>query len=306
MAPVKMKKLLRAFTLLLAYLSLIFGCEALGFWKTGSIQIHQLDYLEIFIAVLALLLLPALLRFSQAVIVTGCAVIYLSARWVVYPNDALLGGINSYQMITELVLLSIAVGLAGYVSRLFYRVEAAVENTLMPEANSRVRQFDHMAEEIKTEIIRSRRYAHPLSILVVEPAQGSLQKNMQEFLNEVENKLTRRFITNNLKEVISRQARRTDMVLSRDQEDRFYILCPENTSHGVIRLAQRVEAELQETLGISISFGVASFPKDALTFEDLVFKAENNLKSHLMIGLQPEQGAESVDVSDHTRDTKQK
>jgi hypothetical protein len=51
------------------------------------------------------------------------------------------------------------------------------------------------------------------------------------------------------------------------------VLFPETKPEGLGIFAERVRHLAKEELGLALNFGVASFPEDALTFEDLQQKA---------------------------------
>jgi GGDEF domain-containing protein len=89
-----------------------------------------------------------------------------------------------------------------------------------------------------------------------------------------------RYVITSLARIISKQLRRTDMVLDQHERGRFIIISPDTSASSSETLAQRIKSAAAEQLGVTVSCGVASFPDEALTFEELVHQAET--------GLQPE------------------
>jgi len=54
-------------------------------------------------------------------------------------------------------------------------------------------------------------------------------------------------------------------------------LCPETNAASSEILRQRIQTAVKSSLGVSLTIGVASFPDDALTFEELLHKASAKL-----------------------------
>jgi GGDEF domain-containing protein len=116
-----------------------------------------------------------------------------------------------------------------------------------------------------------------LSLIVLQPTSGSIQSDVQKAVQEIQKNMMLRFLLTNLGQIISQEARRTDLILNQGKEGRFVVLCPETTSKGVLGLAERIRSTASDRLGLSLTYGIASFPDEALTFDDLLHKAEREL-----------------------------
>jgi len=88
-----------------------------------------------------------------------------------------------------------------------------------------------------------------------------------------------RYVITSLARVISNQLRRTDLVLDQRDQGRFIILSPDTNAASSASVADRIQAAAAVQLGVLVSCGVASFPDEALTFEELVHQAKSNLRS---------------------------
>ena len=86
-----------------------------------------------------------------------------------------------------------------------------------------------------------------------------------------------RYVFTSLAGAIGKELRRTDMVLEEREHRRFIIVSPETDTRGSSELVQRIRAAASERLGVSLECGIASFPDEALTFEELVHQAETRL-----------------------------
>jgi hypothetical protein len=177
----------------------------------------------------------------------------------------------------ELILVVVAVFLSREVAKRLYEVESTLDKLVFASFRGRTLSMDEAAEEVKTELLRSRRYQRSLSVLVLEPDPATIHKSMVATVEEIQNNLSRRYAMGKISEVISQTARRPDLVIKQEQSDRFILLCPEtNTSSSEI-LRHRIHDSVKTSLGVSLSIGAASFPEDALTFEELLHKASSKL-----------------------------
>lgn len=69
-----------------------------------------------------------------------------------------------------------------------------------------------------------------------------------------------------------------DTVLEDRKNGRFIILCPEIDGQNSTVLIERIRMAVSRQLGIEVQCGTASFPDTALTFEELVNRAESQLQ----------------------------
>ena len=72
-------------------------------------------------------------------------------------------------------------------------------------------------------------------------------------------------------------ALQTDLLIQ-DHIGRFIILCPETDLENARFLAERTYKIIEERTGQLVHYGVASFPDEALTFEDLLHLARDRSK----------------------------
>ena len=85
-----------------------------------------------------------------------------------------------------------------------------------------------------------------------------------------------RFTSARVGQIIDERIRQTDLVL-RDKRWRFVVLCPETDLGAGLLLAKRITESVHEKTGLPILWGVAAFPEEALTFDDLLRKARERM-----------------------------
>lgn len=87
----------------------------------------------------------------------------------------------------------------------------------------------------------------------------------------------RSYVITKLADSLSRHLRRTDLVLEERERGRFIILCPDTSARDLNVLVEYIQATATEMVGVTVDCGMATFPDEALTFEELVRQAETRL-----------------------------
>jgi len=270
-----MKTLKVPLALLLVYLAIVFNIEVLTLNANYVLNLHRfVDFLILFIVISSLLVhpfhkLPAYAQLSYWII------IYFGL-WV-FSNKSTNVQINVLVMLVEIAMVALASLLSWVVATRFFEFEDTLARLVFASFQGRALSMDEAAEGIEIEVQRSRRYQRALSVVVVEPDPATIRKVMVTTVEEIQNNLARRYAMSQLSEAIGSAARKPDVLIRLDQSDRFVILCPEADADSTSALRHRIQAAVKSRLGVSISMGVASFPDDALTFEELMDKASAKL-----------------------------
>ena len=95
-------------------------------------------------------------------------------------------------------------------------------------------------------------------------------------LRSIQHDLLNRFTSARVGQIIDDRVRQTDLVM-RDHRGRFVVLCPETELENTILLAKRITQAIKERTNLHVLWGVAAFPEEALTFDDLLQKATERL-----------------------------
>ncbi|HYN89902.1 MAG TPA: hypothetical protein VER55_15320 [Ardenticatenaceae bacterium] len=269
---------LRLWTIaLLVDLAIVFNIERLDFNQPNLIDIRSFVYVLVMLAAVSVLALRQLWRSPAYVAVLLWIGVYYLCRLVVASSHPLLGGINTYLTVTELTVIVATTLLAHRVARHVQDFEDAVENLTFPARNRRVQSLEEAAEEIQTELTRSRRYHNPLSVIVVEPEPETLQAALHRTVQEVQQRMMTRYVLTRMARMIVDEVRRTDMIIEQPGHGRFIILTPETDAANSKTLINRIRTAATAQMGVAVACGVATFPYDALTFEELVREAETHL-----------------------------
>ncbi len=270
---------------LIVFLALVFNLERIGLAGGPILKIHPALYASLLLACVGTVSVPSLNRLPVYFYLVFWGIIYLAVRAFMFTETPAFEGDNTFVTITELSLLIVGVFFSYGVAIHQREFENFVEKVTMPAITNPVLDGRTADDQVKLEFIRSRRHNRPLALIVVEPSTGSLSAELKRSVQELQKKMTQRFLVATLAQLISNEARRTDLVISRNDHGRFVILCPETSSEGSLRLAERIQMISMEQLGISMVFGIASFPDEALTYEDLLNKAEFQMQHFVALPL---------------------
>ena len=276
-----MKHLARSIITLLIGLAVFFNMERMDFGQQNVIDIQTFVYVLGILAVLAVIMIPAMWNTPLPVSLALWLGLYLLCRLSFFSSRPMLGGVYTYLSTTEVALLSILVLLAHNVGRGLHDFEEAVKNITLSDVNRRVRNMDEAIEDIRMELVRSRRHQRPLTVMVIEAKPESIRAVLHRTVQEVQRAMMTRYVVTSLARVIGNQLRRTDMVLDQRDRGRFVILSPDTNVASSSVVVGRIQAAAAEQLGVSIACGLASFPDDALTFEELVHRAEGHLQESM-------------------------
>jgi len=123
-------------------------------------------------------------------------------------------------------------------------------------------------------MFRSRHNHHPLSIIFVKPDPDAIQATLHRLAQEVQQTMLSGYVINNMARTLRKYLRPTDLILEQRDQGRFIIVCPETNAAESKLVVEYIECVAMEQLGTPIAYGTATFPDEAVTFEELMRWAE--------------------------------
>ncbi len=230
-------------------------------------------------AIILSILAPTLQRWSLLVAL-GLTVIAYIVLW--FALGGALSGDQFTILALELVFLVAGMMLAREITLSFHEMEQTIDKLIFATFSGRALLFEEAAKVIQTELARSRRYNRPLSLVIIEPEQDAVGAEFQPVSRvntgqEIQKQLARRYVMAQIAEILDKEARNTDTIVKQDKPDRFIILCPETQTSNTNTLIRRVVEKTRAQVGVQVGFGVAAFPEEAMTFEELLQKAEEKM-----------------------------
>lgn len=269
-----MSNLKRAFFWAAIYLALIFVLGQADYTGRPIINFASYFYLAVMIAVPVTLFFPSISRVSSFVPLLVWAGVYLVLLQMI--DRDLSANMGEFSVIVlEFVLLETGVWFAHQLAQQIGHAESIMDALALSAFPNRAHDIEAESQRIKIELTRSRRYHRPLSLMVIE-SESADQKITREMLKSIQHDLLNRFTSARVGQIIDDRIRQTDLVL-RDHRGRFVVLCPETDLENTMLLAKRIAHAVTERTNLHVLWGVAAFPEEALTFDDLLQKASERL-----------------------------
>lgn len=257
------------------YLAVIFILGQMDYIDRPVVNFASYFYVLVFIVVPCVILIPPFSRAPLLVPMIFWGSIYFALSRVL--DRSLSAGDEIEIVIIEVILLEVGVWLAYQLAVDLAHSESLMDTMAQSAFPNVAVDFDAASERISNEITRSRRYHRPLSLLVVRAVPKNKEVYRELFKN-FQRDLLSRFSSARMGQIIGERIRQTDLLL-RDRTGRFVIICPETDAENAKFLGSRIKDALEDGIDLKVSWGAASFPDEALTFEDLLYKARERLHS---------------------------
>ena len=269
-----MTNLKRSFFGAAVYLAVIFVLGQADYADRPLINFANYFYLAVLVAVPLTLFFPRISRISVYVPLLFWAVVYIVLLQLINRNYSANRG-ELAVIALEFMMLEVGVWFAHQLASQISHAESIMDALALSAFPNRARDIDSESQRIKIELTRSRRYHRPLSVVMIE-SESDDEKLTREAFKNIQQDLMSRFTSARVGQIIDDRVRQTDLVL-RDYKGRFIVLCPETDFSNASLLANRIAQAIKERTSLRVLWGVAAFPEEALTFEDLIQKARERL-----------------------------
>ena len=269
-----MTNLKRSFFGAAVYLAVIFVLGQADYANRPLINFANYFYLAVLVAMPLTLFFPRISRISVYIPLLFWAVVYIALLQLINRNYSANRG-ELAVIALEFMMLEIGVWFAHQLASQISHAESIMDALALSAFPNRARDIDSESQRIKIELTRSRRYHRPLSVVMIE-SESDDEKLIREAFKNIQHDLMSRFTSARVGQIIDDRVRQTDLVL-RDYKGRFIVLCPETDLPNASLLAQRIAQAIKERTSLRVLWGVAAFPEEALTFEDLIQKARERL-----------------------------
>lgn len=272
-----MSELKLSITILISYVITVLGISNIDEFQESILDFSPEFFILIALIVFSELILIGVLiragvRISNYAITPFWGIVYILIA-VLYLGDSKPIEVHLIQLL--LVMLSSI--LAYDVGRRIGELDRTLEGLSSGAYPNRARDMQSSKDLIEAEITRSRRYHHPLSVLVMRLEKPKGKQSLEE-LDSLTADMVERFAVAKTSQILSDLARNTDMVFL-DRGNQFVILCPETNLSSITILAERIQAAVDEGLKAKINWGSAAFPDEAITFDDLLQVAQERINN---------------------------
>ena len=279
--------------LLLIFTGIALNIERLDFGpKEDVVNLASFVYLLLGAAVISTILMPGKWKLSTQTIAIFWVVVYTILKATIGDDHPVIGGLYTYITIAEIFALVIMVILTRMVMESLLGLEKTVANITLAGVSNRVIELDSAAPNINMEFARSRRYKRPIGVVVIKLTPENVQANIDELSKDILHTMMSRYSMSNLIRALDKEVRRPDLILDEFQENRIVLLLPESDVEATKAVSENVQKIARTRIGSAVAIGSATFPEDAITFEDLVLRAERAIDER------PDTKLEYVEQSD--------
>lgn len=261
-----MTDLRKSFFWVAFYLLIILMLGLLDRSDTYIINFASFFYVVSIFSVTVMVFVPSLHKVTVVAPMVFWGAIYLSLLRLV--DRSLTASMDVEVVVLEIVLLELGVWLSYQLAVAMDRSESLMDILAQGTFPHRAIEMEKASDLIKVEFSRSRRYHRPLSLLVVHAIPVD-EESVREMLKNLQRDMLSRLSNSRIGQSVSSAIRQTDLLI-RDNIGRYIVLCPETNLESAGALAGRIRQVVEERTGLHVQCGAASFPDEALTFEDLL------------------------------------
>lgn len=263
-------------TTLLAWLTFFFNIERISFVSQGTIHLNVGIYI---IGAVAALLPFAPFAQQRSLFSLVIVVALLDLAVLMIGGTPLFGDAYTYLTFSSFVFVIMTLVFSYRVSQATLEFRKAIETITFSDADIQLRDLREMQSVVDSEMVRSRRFERPLSLVMLQADASSLNMTMHRLVQEVQRSMMQRYVLSTMVQVLSRCLRRTDLVIEDQKPGRLLLLAPETNEHEATKMGERITRLVQERLGVAAHFSIAAFPQHALTFEELLNVAEQRMQT---------------------------
>ncbi len=266
-----------AISLYVAFIALFIVFDRSGFFGDSGLAATVL--LTVVAAAVMMLTLPPASRVMLPGWLALWLVIYGLLRWLASRLAAqpwLIPG-QPIQAMSEAGFVLMGAWLAYRMGHGVQVLETAVTRMTLGDQAGRVSTLEQAADNIGREFARSRRYGYPLTVVMLELDRDTVNANLNRAVLQLQRSSALRYVLGNLVGFIHDHLRRTDLILDPEAEGRLVLLTPDTDLKSAQQLAARIQAVAAERFHVRMNYGSATFPEDAVSFDELMDLARDRL-----------------------------
>ncbi len=269
-----MESLQRRIIIFIIWMAFFYNIERVDFTNPDTINLMSSVYFVGTVAAL-LPLMPIIRRF--AFVYLAIIVSILHSTFLVISSTPTLGGIYTYLTIIGYAMVMVTLLLSYRMNQSTREFQHAVEHITFSDINAHLRDLPAAEEMIDIQMLSSRRAHRPLSIILFETDNTSLDIATHRLVKDVQQSMMQRYVVSSMAGLINQHVRRTDLIVRDDRPGRLLLVAPETQHEYANIMGKRLKRLIDDRLGINATFSAASFPEHALTFEKLHDMAEQQL-----------------------------
>jgi len=270
-----MLSLQRYIVLLVIWIAFFFNLERLHVNRSALISIALPTYFLVTAVVILGLMLPQWHRFSALPIFVFAIFSFVATKLL--SGAPYWGDAYTYLTLFELASVLVTAFLAHRVGQLIADFTETVRALLLTEVDKRVHPQEQAELIAKQEMISARRRNYSLSMLLIEADTKAARIKPNVTAQEIQQLLTRRMGLVTLTRLLATNLRMSDSIVDASDQGRWLLMTAQLDRSNASAILDRLNEQASKGLGIKLKFGIANYPEQGLTFEDLLVKAEQDL-----------------------------
>jgi hypothetical protein len=223
----------------------------------------------------AILVVPTLRRVNTPWVLAVAFPVFCALELLSGPVDLQSAGTS----LLEFTGVAVAMVLTSRLARGLALADEVIRELALGTARETAVAFARIQGEMFRELRRARRYERPLSLLAVAAHGSQPSAALVQLLEEARRESLERLVGLRVGGLLDEQTSGSAVIAERDGH--FLVLLPEAERQEAERLAKRLEQTASDRHGIRLSFGIASFPHQEITFDKLLESAESALRATL-------------------------
>jgi len=256
-----MTKLRFWFLVFIVWLVFLFNVERL----MKPVDISKYTYVAIAVVALVVMLYPGSRRIPFWVLV-GVPSVFLVAMQILMREPVF--GASLPVTITEICSVVLTGLFARELNRHFSEFEEAVSRIVLNYAGTPPPPFAEEQGVMYQELKRARLYKRPLSVLVIKPHPNSLQQQLPQILQTYRDGLVNHIAIAGITRLLDRELFETDVIAH--YRDSLVVMLPELDAAHVDKVISKIQQVVKQQMALDLDIGVAAYPNDANTFENLL------------------------------------
>lgn len=270
-----MPSLPRYIVALVLWISLFYNLERFAVPRSELTSISSATYVLVTVLLVAGLVLPQWRPISTLTMPAIGAISFFALK--IYGGRAFWNGIDVYVTLIELTVVLVSAALAHRVGQLIADWIETVHRLFLSDLDGRVHPPDQAETIIQREMQSARRRNHPFSILLVEADAKEAKALLTATAQEIQLALAQRMGLVTLTRVMAHNLRPSDSIIEQFDRGRWLLMAAGVPRDQASAVLQRLEGQAKRLHGLKLRCGLASYPEQGLTFEDLVAAAERDL-----------------------------
>lgn len=263
----------------------LFAIATIWFFSLYNIErlaepINIASFVYVFVAFCALLitLLPRLQRMPAYWLYGSALLVFVGLKYEL--GYGFLGQ-DLPLTVTEICVIGVTMFLATQIGQRLEDLRTVVTNLTIGQAGAGTQPFVEGQGQIYREIRRARRHQRPVTLLsigIAEDTTGvsaerfSRDVPLRRFITEIEQELVEKYTQTRVAEVLVDHFEDSAVITQRN--DHFVTLLPETNQDDAAELVSKLQKTITEKMGLQLKVGISTFPDEAVTFENLLERAE--------------------------------